>query len=377
MRPNPNKLNIDDIALPEIFEIEPINTCNLRCTMCHVSFMKHNNVNSLDVSLLQKLSSLKGKWIIIGSNFEPVMHTRFVDIVKILSDMDCKIDLTTNGTLLTEKVTDHIADGNIQNVTISFDGIKKDVYERIRRGAKFERALERILYFREAFKEKKTFFAINCVLRRSNIDELIEIIDFWEHNNFHQLRFIFMVLRTLEPDILKESLYPIREHAFGKLDEAAEHVINNSLKITLSSPYYNYTKLKSSYPNNIAGNLVKSNNLNSKVYFNPRHHYQNGGYPGMKIDCRSPFTFARIMWNGDVQLCYKFVIGNLQEQDFKDIWYGEKAQRVRQTVMTNIDTCRACDYFRFCLSSNKIDINDKANYFQQNLIKEMERFVDA
>lgn len=362
-----------EVALPEVFEIEPTNTCNLRCIMCHASFIKHNKAKSFDLSLLQKLSSLRGKWAVVGSNFEPSMHPQFVDIVKTLSNIDCKIDLTTNGTLISKKVTDRLTDCNIKNVTISFDGIKKDTFEKIRRKARFESAVKRILYFRETLKEKDTFFATNSVLMRSNIDELIDMIDFWDSNDFHQLRFIFMVVRSLENDLLQESLYPIRKYAFAKLDEAAGYVINNNLKIMLSSPYFNWSKLKDSYADNVAENLVKSGNPDSRGYFNPRHHYQNGEYPGMQVNCRSPFTFARILFNGDVQLCYNYIVGNLNEQDFEDIWYSRKAQHVRQLVISSDKICHTCDFYRFCLNSNKIDTNDKKNYFQQNLIKESKR----
>jgi len=370
---HPCNFSIGDVAFPEIFEIEPINTCNLRCQMCHVSFMKHDNVKIFDISLLSRLSSFKGKWVCIGSNFEPIMHPRFVEIMRYLSDMDCKIDLTTNGTLLKEKVADEMVNCNIKNVTISFDSIRKETYEKIRRGAKYESAVQRILYLRESLKQNDTFFAINSVLMRSNIDELIETIDFWELKEFHQIRLIFGVVRSMKDDILKESVYPIRHRVFEKLDQAAEHVINNNSRITLSSPYFNRSKLKDVYPDNIVENLVKSDNLEAQAYFNPRHYYQNRKYPGMQVGCCSPFTFAKILFNGDIQLCYKYVIGNLNEQNFEDIWYGENARRVRQKVISNSSICHTCDYFRFCLSSNKIDVNSKVNYFQQSLLQEAER----
>lgn len=375
-------LDFNEIPLPEIFEIEPINTCNLRCKICHVSFMNHNNIKYLDTHLLNKLNPLKGKWVKIGSNFEPVMHPRFVDMVETLSEMDCKIDLTTNGTLLTKEMTDQIADSNIKNITVSFDSVKKGTYEKIRRRAKYDSAVRRIFYCQERFKQKDIFFSVNAVLCRSNIDEIIEMIDFWDSNDFHQLRLIFMVIRSLESnvlqdnDLLQESLYPIREYAFSKLDDAAKYVINNHLKITLSSPYYNWSKLLDSYPNNINENLVKSNNQFTRDYFNPAHHYQKGNYPGIQGDCRSPFTFARILFNGDVQLCYKYTVGNLNKQNFKDIWYGKKAQKVRRMIISDVTICKQCDYFRFCLNSNKIDINDKRNYFEKGLIEESNSFWD-
>jgi radical SAM protein with 4Fe4S-binding SPASM domain len=368
------KCRSDGVPLPKILEIEPTNTCNLRCKMCHVSFLDCGQASHLRPDLLHNLKFMEGSWVKIGSNFEPTMHPHFSDILAIFSDIGCLIDLTTNGTLLTDRLTDQIAESTIRNVTISFDSARKATYERIRRGAKFELALERILRCRERLREENVFFAINAVLCRSNIDELIEMVDFWNSHDFHQLRWIFMVIRSLDQQrwgkdsLLEESLYPIRQVAFRKLDDAAEYLITNNLKMTLSCPYYNWSRLRKHYPDNISQNLVKSDNPLGKDYFNPAHHYQRGNYPGMKVDCRSPFVFARILFNGDVQLCYKYSIGNLEDQTFHDIWNGKKADRIRRAVLRNGNMCKLCDYYRFCLNSTRIDVNDKSNYFEGALL---------
>ena len=370
------KTQINDLPLPQLFEIEPINVCNLRCTMCHCSFIKSLEVQYITPQLINKLDGLKGKWVKIGSNFEPLMHPEFIKMINMLSAMDCKIDLTTNGTLLSKNTTDQIADSNIKNITISFDSIKKHTYEKIRRRSKFESIIEKLTYLSGKLSEIEFFVAINTVLCRSNIDDLIELIEYLEDKKFHQLRLIFMVVRSLgndlfgKNDLLQESLYPFREYAFQKLDEAAKHVIQNRLMITLNSPYYNISKLKETYPRNIIKNIVKSDNPLALDYFNPGHYYQIGSYPGMRIDCKSPFTFAKILFNGDVQLCYQYKIGNLNQKHFEDIWYGKEAQRIRQKILSDVSICKNCDYYRFCLNSSKIDVNNKNNYFQQDLIEE-------
>jgi len=373
----PNKKTlINDLPLPILFEIEPINVCNLRCTMCHCSFIENQKVQYIAPRLIYKLDGLKGRWVKIGSNFEPLMHPEFITIINMLSEMDCKIDLTTNGSLLSENTTDQITSSSIKNITISFDSIRKHTYEKIRRRSKFESVIEKLTYLSEKLSKIDIFVAVNTVLCRSNIDELTEIIDYLEDKKFHQLRLIFMVVRSLKNDffgkndLLQESLYPLREYAFRKLDEAAKYVIQNRLMTTLNSPYYNISKLKETYPKNIFENIVKSDNPLALDYFNPGHYYQRGSYPGMRVDCKSPFTFVRILFNGDVQLCYQFKIGNLNQKRIEDIWYGKEAQRIRQTILTDASICEHCDYYRFCLNSSKIDVNDMNNYFQQNLIEE-------
>ncbi len=364
---------IGPLAPPEIFELEPTNSCNLRCRMCHVSLCDLENSDNFDISLLDKMSIMRGKWVSVSSNFEPLMHQQFVQIIKKLSDMDLKISLTTNGTMLKPEIIDKISGSNIKDITFSFDAIKKETYENIRRRANHESTIENIKYFRKKFPE--TYVAINAVLMKSNIDELVEMAEFWDSVGINQLRLIFMVLRSLDDDIVKESLYPMREYAFRELDKVAEHIIDNKKRITLSSPYYKGSPLREKYPDNINGHLVKSDNPESKEYFNPRHHHQLGTWPRIKVPCKSPFTLARVLNNGDVQLCNRFVVGNLNENDFSEIWNGAEANKFRKMIIANPSVCYECDFYRFCLKSKDIDINLKENYFQKNLIPEIKKVL--
>lgn len=55
----------------------------------------------------------------------------------------------------------------------------------------------------------------------------------------------------------------------------------------------------------------------------------------MKI-CNRGLNFVQVLGNGDVRLCawnYDNVIGNLLEQDFYDIYHGEKAQKIRNSLI--------------------------------------------
>ncbi len=134
-------LNI--FGLPEVLEIEPIHTCNLRCIMCHVSYEKLSK-QRLDIKFLDHIQGLEGKWAKLGSLYEPVAHPDFDRIVRGLTERGMDIDLITNGTLFTASLIERIKDCNFANVTISFDGVRPETYERIRARANFVMAIERI-----------------------------------------------------------------------------------------------------------------------------------------------------------------------------------------------------------------------------------------
>jgi radical SAM protein with 4Fe4S-binding SPASM domain len=88
----------------------------------------------------------------------------------------------------------------------------------------------------------------------------------------------------------------------------------------------------------------------------------------MTFPCKSPWTFAKIMPNGDVQLCYQFTIGNLRDASFEQIWFGEAAEAVRARVVRTRPICEACDYYRFCLNSTAIETENPENYFSREFI---------
>ena len=56
-------------GLPELIEVEPVHTCNLRCIMCHVPYEKMSK-QKLDVDrTLEHLKGVDGRWMTIGSMY--------------------------------------------------------------------------------------------------------------------------------------------------------------------------------------------------------------------------------------------------------------------------------------------------------------------
>lgn len=62
-------------GLPDYYELEPTRGCNLKCRMCHVSFME-DSVAYLDINAIKDFSFLRGKAVSIGAVFEPCIHPR-------------------------------------------------------------------------------------------------------------------------------------------------------------------------------------------------------------------------------------------------------------------------------------------------------------
>ena len=358
----------DALELPKVIEIEPTYSCNLRCRMCHVSFMTEMPRPTLDPAAIERLSGLRSPYVIVASGFEPMMHREFATIVRKLTAIDARIELISNGTLLTPETVSVLADSDLRMMTFSFDGILAPTYEHIRRRARYAPTIEAILDMRNAFRGRETMFCINSTMMKRNMVEMPAIVDFWDRADFDLVRFISMVVRENEPELIRESLYPVRESYYRLLDWIAEDVISEQRKITVWGASYARSSLAPRHPGNFDGHVVRSDNPVTRIVPNPRAEHQLGAGPGMSFPCRSPWTFAKILPNADVQLCYRFTVGNLAERSFEEIWRGAEAESVRNKVATERELCQTCDYFRFCLNSEAIDPDDVTNYFSESLL---------
>lgn len=132
-------------------DIELASVCNLRCPMCYTitpEFKEKVNAKLMDFNLFTKLvdeCALGGVYSIrISFRGESFLHDRIIDCVRYAKQKGIKeVSTLTNGLKLDETMFRELMEAGIDWITISFDGLG-EIYENIRRPAKFERAVEKI-----------------------------------------------------------------------------------------------------------------------------------------------------------------------------------------------------------------------------------------
>lgn len=349
---------------PQFIELEPTFGCNLRCRMCHVSFMK-GKIQYLDLDRVD-LSFCRDKTVSIGAIFEPCIHPQINRLIDTLNKLNAEIVIITNGHNLDKKEIPALFDSNLKRVYFSFDGISQDTYEEIRVGGNFERTLDNITRFRDSFSNSDTYFSVSFTVMKSNLHEVSRAPLFWEVTNFDGLGFITMVVRELDEYILENSLWNVRESYFEQLELARQSVLENNLKISISAPY-----LTQKY--DLKDDVVLSGNPNQKIPVGYQKLFQYGSDHGVIYPCKSPFVAARILYDGSVFVCHDRNIGNLYESDFDNLWNGPHAAEVRATVQTSTTLCDRCDYFKYCISGFQLDSDVLENYFYQPIIDGLKR----
>jgi radical SAM protein with 4Fe4S-binding SPASM domain len=354
----------DEFGPPEFVEIEPIHNCNLRCVMCHVSYQEVSRVK-IDPSFVDKMIGMSGKWAVVGGEFEPMSHPEIAQILRGLTNQGMKIDLTSNGTLFTDRAIDLIADCNIRRLTISFDGILKNTFESIRRNADYEVTLERIKKFKESVLQHNPTckFNLNYTVMVNNVEEMADAVTYWEAAGFDHIGFIAMVIRSDTQYLREQSINSHMDIFQEQIDEAAHRILDGHYKITMSNSLGVCPSFPAVLHPQIPPQIIVSDHPDARGPLNPRPYFQRGPYPGMPVDCRSPQKAVKLLYDGSLQVCSKFTIGSIYDEgSLLDIWTGYQAEHIRNSIKREPRICYTCDYFRFCVNAGRIDYNDPENF---------------
>ncbi|MDZ4846260.1 MAG: radical SAM protein [Chitinophagales bacterium] len=213
---------------PSTIEFELDNTCNLECVMCSGDY------SSLIRTNREKREPLKSPY---DDNFleqlkefipyleevkfyggEPFLIETYYKIWEMLMKMNpsVRISVQTNATILNNRVKNILAKTNF-HIGVSLDSLQKEVYEKIRINANFDRVMENIDFFYKYCKERNTFFGISACMLRDNWKEMPDFIRFCNERSipvyFHTIFFpLDRSIHSLEINELDEIICHYENH---------------------------------------------------------------------------------------------------------------------------------------------------------------------
>lgn len=169
---------------PQTLEFELENRCNLECIICNPIFSssldkeKKHQYSVYDDKFIEQLKPyLKKAKETKFYGGEPFLISKYYDIWEYLikKNKRAKILVQTNGTVLNDKVKNILERGKF-SINISFDSFEKESFEKIRKNANFEKAIENLEYFHNYCKRKNTHLGIIPTPNRENVLQLAEIV---------------------------------------------------------------------------------------------------------------------------------------------------------------------------------------------------------
>lgn len=337
------------------------NKCNISCIMCLTSKSKWELPQERLEEIISMFPYLER---IMWQGGEVLFLPYFKDILKkALQYPNMRQSMITNLQLADNETMELIVQNNIE-VTVSIDGVSKNIYEKIRRGASFERLTDNINML-NAMRDKiknKVILNMNVVVMNENFKTLSLFVDF-----AHKYRFDFICFMPIDyipknptekennikkeqdiftnnlPDDIKElsfqmllaekkaKQYGIRIESRIKTTALAEQDIKTydkngdflEHKLNVESQGFeeNWKEEKQNEKNNI-----KENNENIPENLS-------------KMLCHLPWYSLTFDFDGSVRPdCQCFIeknIGHLGNETIEKLWNNEKMQVYRTTIINN------------------------------------------
>lgn len=172
-------------SAPTVFNLSNSKICNLSCIMC-VRDTQKDDTPLMEKTITDVMGHLpSARRIIMSGMGDPFARpdTRELLINFRGDNPDLKIELITNALLL-PKYWERVKHQRFDTLLISVDAAKKETYEKIRRGGKWENLLESLQLVNNN-KDRFSGITINMTVMRENYREIPAFIDLAESHGFN------------------------------------------------------------------------------------------------------------------------------------------------------------------------------------------------
>lgn len=286
---------------PIYVEISPVGACNHRCTFCAVDYIGYKGVY-LDAHLLadrlREMARAGVKSVMFAGEGEPTLHKRINEINSSAIDAGLDTAFTTNGTCL-----DRLDLSRTTWCKVSINAGTAESYARIHRTRTSDFArVWRNIELAKARTGSKCMLGVQTVM-------LPEIA--------HEAEDLARRCRDAGIDYLV--VKPYSQHKFSHTHEYEHADVSAWASVNLAQ--YETESFRVLYRPLTAAT--------TEIPYDKCH--------------ATPFFWAYIMASGDVYSCsaylldQRFLLGNINEQTFSEIWLGDKRRRNYEYVRDHLD----------------------------------------
>ena len=308
--------------------------CNLNCLHCYASAGK--KVEELKTeecfNIIDQLAEIKVPTILFSGG-EPLLRNDIFEVAEYANSKGINCVLSTNGTLITEKMAEKLKDSGFIYVGVSIDGLEKthDTFRGLK--GSFKKAFEGLINVKNA----GILSGIRFTLTKYNILEVEGVIDLLAENEIDRFCLYHLVpsgRAEFEDDVSNTERRKLVDFLINKSIELSDNGYNTEI-MTVDNPadgIYVYLKLKE----------IDEELANSAIEF---LKYRGGDNSGVRLANIDPF--GNLHPN---QFWWDYTIGNLMENSFKDLWFGDDELLVKLRNKTNFlkGKCKICQFKSIC-----------------------------
>ena len=163
--------------------IEPTDACNIDCVTCFRNAWETPIGRMSDATFeaiydgLCELQTLPT--VYFGGIGEPLFHRKTTSWIARVKALGARVEMITNGTLLSEKRCRELIEADLDVIWVSIDGSSPESYADVRLGAELPTVIENLKRLRSMRKDiylSKPEFGVAFVAMERNIDDLPEVL---------------------------------------------------------------------------------------------------------------------------------------------------------------------------------------------------------
>ena len=286
--------------------IEPTNACNLNCRTCvrHAwnepeGFMEWATFEAVVDGLSAAAEAAGGDnaeaagehaagAIAFMGLGEPLLHPRFLDMVKLAKERGLRTEVTTNAMLLNKEMADDLVAAGLDQLVVSIDGASAESFGRVRSGASLEKVVDNVRNLHD--QRSPNYYhrlragvriGIEFVAMRSSVGELSGL-----NRLAAQLGASFIIVSNVlayTPELVAETLY----------DQGATSFSGRG---TISSPHWQLPKFD--WDEKVGASVGRAlQSIDVISFFNQDTNGANNYCPFVNADA------CAVAWHGGVSPC--------------------------------------------------------------------------
>jgi len=282
--------------------------CNYQCAFCNNPKIEKKGAVTVE-KLLELVDLIEAVEVIDITGYGEIMlHPKFREIGNLLTSKGKPFTLSTNGSQLSDDMIDYLDGTTLSLINISVNSLDMGTYKRIT-GADIGPILDNLA---SLFSKKRHYkITISAVMTAYAIDELLDFIQFAADNKVYKLRLLPMTSSITD--------YPA--------DIVLQDTPENRMKLKDAEDYARFLGVDLQ-----SFSFVPTSAVNDR-----------------KQKCSAPTHQIIINANGAITPCCwlcHVIMGNINEQNWRDIWECEKYDDLRRSVHAgDLKYCKDCREF--------------------------------
>lgn len=283
---------------PKIIEFEITNHCNFQCLMCRTGIGTSTRergymTDEIYNKVIEEIKSHPIALKFVGQG-ESLLHPKADEYIRTAKENGIIVHLTTNGSLLDEKMMKSFIDCQLDSIKFSFQGVDAEGYKQLRQKDNFEDLLNRIERLYKMRGEREfPYITIGTSVTSENSQQV-------------------EIFRNRCKAICDKVEVGITTLEFIDLDKVKSETAREELK-----------------------SIQEKQNHVKKRY----------------VCCPQVFDTIAVRWNGDITACCAdldgvMTLGNIMKQSIQECWRSPLENKYRQILgkceYDKLELCKDC-----------------------------------